>query len=226
MGGLGVNDVPIVGEPVAYGAGFIALLLVLLSSVLARYPITLAHEGGHMLTNLATLRGNRGWKLKDNADGETDAVEVRGWFAQLVVTFAGYVTPSLLGLAAAALIAAGNPWAVLLASIFLCVLAVGLSRNGLAFLVPGLIVLGLVWLLVAGSGSLQAAVAVVIAWWLLFGGLLRNWRILDGRTGDGKALAGLTLIPNVVWNLIWLVIAVVALIVGGQLLLRPGYEIG
>ena len=33
--GVGVNDVPIVGEPVAYGTGFIAFLLVCFSRYLA-----------------------------------------------------------------------------------------------------------------------------------------------------------------------------------------------
>jgi hypothetical protein len=106
------------------------------------------------------------------------------------------------------------------------VLAVALSRNALAFVVPALIVIGLTWLLLAGSGSLQAAFAVGIAWFLLLGGLLDNVRLLQGRSGDGGALAKLTLIPNVIWSLVWIFVAVVTLIVGGQLLLRPGYAIG
>lgn len=224
MVGVGVNDVTIVGEPVAYGVGFIVLLLVLFSPILARYPITLAHEGGHMLANLATLRGNDVWILKDNADGKTVTKQVGIWISRLIVTFVGYVAPPLLGLAAAALIARGNPWAVLSATILLSVLAVALSRKGLAFLVPALIVLGLGWSLLAGSAALQAAFAVGIAWLLLLGGLLRIVRVLGG-SGDSAALAAMTLIPNFIWSLIWLFVALVALIVGGQLLLRPGYSL-
>jgi hypothetical protein len=114
MVGVGVNNVPIVGEPVAYGVGFLVLLLVLLSPILARYPITLAHEGGHMFANLASLRGNKYWKLFDDADGATWPKEPGIWLTKLVVTFVGYPAPPLLGLAAAALIVAGNPWASLL----------------------------------------------------------------------------------------------------------------
>jgi hypothetical protein len=201
------------------------LLLVLLSPILARYPITLAHEGGHMFANLASLRGNKYWKLFDDADGATWPKEPGIWLPKLVVTFVGYPAPPLLGLAAAALIVAGNPWAVLVGSIFLSVLAAALARTGLAFLVPGLIVIGLGWLLLAGSASLQAAVAVGIAWWLLLGGLLRVVRVLGG-SGDSAELTRLTLIPQFVWSLIWLFIALVALIVGAQLLLRPGYAVG
>ncbi|GAA4885808.1 M50 family metallopeptidase [Actinomycetospora straminea] len=223
---LGVNAVPIVGEPVAYGTGFIALLLVLISRYIIGYPLTLAHEGGHMLANLFLLRGNDGWELEENAEAGTKWKNAGGWIRKNLGSFIGYTAPPLLGLGAAALIAAGNPWAVLLATIVLCILAVGLSRNGLAFIVPALIVTGLTWLLLAGSSALQAAVAVGLAWVLLFGGLLQTIRNLSGRTGDGDALFSRTWIPNAIWNLIWLFIAVVALIVGGQLLLRPGYMLG
>jgi peptidase M50B-like protein len=215
-----------VGEPVAYGTAFIALLLVLLSRYLSFYPITLAHEGGHMFANLVLQRGNKGWMLEDNAEAGTEWKKAGNWLVRNIGSFVGYTTPSLLGLGAAALIAAGNPWAVLAASIFLSVLALALSRNGLAFLVPALIALGLTWVLLAGSGPLEAAFAAGLAWFLLFGGLVQNVRNLEGKTGDGTALAGRTLIPNVIWNLIWLFIALVALIVGAQFLLRPGYTVG
>jgi hypothetical protein len=43
---------------------------------------------------------------------------------------------------------------------------------------------------------------------------------------DGAKLASKTLIPNVIWTALWLFLAVFSLIVGGQLLLRPGYGIG
>ncbi|MFC5139455.1 M50 family metallopeptidase [Actinomycetospora rhizophila] len=213
------------GEPVAFGVGFLVFLLVCFSAVLARYPITLAHEGGHMFANLATLRGNKSWKLKDDADGATEAVSPGNWLQRLIVTFVGYPAPPLLGLGAAALIDAGNPWAVLLGTVFLSVLAVALSTKGLAFLIPALIAIGVAWALLAGSASVQAAVAVGIAWWLLLGGLLRIIRVLGG-SSDATRLAEMTFIPKFVWSLVWLFIGVVSLIVGGQLLLRPGYGIG
>lgn len=222
--GLGVNDVPIVGEPVAYGTGFIALLLVLLSRYVTFYPVTMAHEGGHMLNNLILQRGNDGWTLDDDATAGTAFKNAGNWLVKNIGNFVGYLTPPLFGLAAAALIAAGNPWAVLLASIIFSVLALALSRNGLAFLVPALIVLGFTWLLVAGSASLQAAFAVGTAWLLLLGGLRQS--VMMFPSDDGDKLASRTLIPNIVWTAIWFFIALVSLIVGGQLLLRPGYDLG
>jgi hypothetical protein len=44
--------------------------------------------------------------------------------------------------------------------------------------------------------------------------------------GSTDVLPRRTLIPGVVWRLVWVVVAIVALIIGAQLLLRPGYEIG
>ncbi|WP_433787396.1 M50 family metallopeptidase [Actinomycetospora sp. CA-101289] len=223
---MGVNDVLIVGEPVAYGTGFIALLLVLLSRYLSNYPITLAHEGGHMLALFVTLRGNLGWTMDDNADGATRPRRGGLWLFTLAVFFVGYAAPPLLGLAAAALIAVGNPFAVLMIAIVLSVLAVARSRNGLAFLVPALIVVGFGWALIGGSVAVQAALAVGLAWLLLLGGLVDAVRLLQAPSSDGAQLARRTLIPNVVWSLAWVFLAVTTLIVGGQLLLRPGYTIG
>jgi hypothetical protein len=223
--GVGVNDVPIVGEPMAFGTGFLAVLIVGLSRVVGVYPITLAHEGGHMLALFVTLRGTLGWEMEDNADGGTKPDRSGIWLFTLLVFFVGYAAPPLLGLAAAALVAAGNPWAVLVVSILLSVLAVGLSRNGLSFLAPALVVLGLGWLLIAGSTSLQAAFAVGIAWFLLIGGFVDAVRLLQAASSDGSRLARLTLIPNFVWTLVWVFVGLVALIVGGQLLLRPGYSL-
>ena len=63
--------------------------------------------------------------MEDDTSGGTDPIKKTGlWLFTLVLYFVGYAAPPLLGLGAAALIAAGNPWAVLVASIFLSVLAV------------------------------------------------------------------------------------------------------
>ncbi|MHC1563115.1 M50 family metallopeptidase [Actinomycetospora sp. C-140] len=224
--GLGVNDVPIVGEPLAYGTGFIALLLVLLSRFLFQYPVTLAHEGGHMLALLVTFRGTDGWTMNDDATAGTHPGRGGIWFFTLFVAFLGYAAPSLLGLAGAALIALGNPWAVLLAAIVLSLFALVLARNALAFLIPSLIVIGFTWLLIAGSGTLQAAFATGVVWLLLFGGLLDAINLLSEPSSDGDRLAKMTFIPNFVWSLAWIFVNLTSLIVGAQLLLRPGYGLG
>jgi hypothetical protein len=225
MVGVGVNDVPIVGEPIAYGVGFIVLLFVCFSAVLRKYFVTLAHEGGHVLVAAVSLRPKITMELKDNGDGETTWTKA-AWISNLVNWILGYATPPLLGLGAAALIALGNPWAVLLGAVALSFALIPFSIKGLAFVVPALVVLGVGYVLIEGSAELQAAVAVGIAWLLLIGGAADNLSFA-GRKADAATLAEATVIvPAVVWELLWAFISVVTLIVGGQFLLRPGYEIG
>lgn len=222
--GLGVNDVPIVGEPVAYGAGFIALLIVGFSRIIGSYFHTFAHEGGHMLAAKATLRPLVGFTMDDNTEALTVSLG-KGFFSSLIFLVTGYLAPPLLGLAGAALIASSNTWAVLLVAIVLSVIALLPARNPLAFTIPLLIVLGVGAALLYGSPYVQALVAAAIVWFLLISGTVEAFR-LPSSGGDAATLAGLTLIPGVLWKLFWIFVAVVSLILGGQLLLRPGYMIG
>lgn len=67
--------------------------------------------------------------------------------------------------------------------------------------------------------------AVGVVWFLLIGGVVDTTTLPAG-AGDARAMAGRTLIPGVIWKVAWVSAAVLALIVGGQLLLRPGYAIG
>lgn len=222
---LGVNDVAIVGEPVAFGTGFFVFLFLAFSAFIAQYLLTYAHEGGHMLALIATFRGIAGYFIKDDTNGET-RFEGRKWaVSNLVVGVAGYLGPPLLGLAGAALVAAGNPFAVLLVAVVFSLLALFPARTPLAFAIPLLVLLGVGAALLFGTASAQAAVAVSLVWFLLIGGIF-DTTTLPSDGGDAKIMAGKTLIPGVIWKLFWIFIAVVALIVGGQLLLRPGYGIG
>ena len=223
MGGTAaVNGVPIVGQPVAYGTGFIALVVFGLSQFVAQYFHTFAHEGGHMLASLFTMRRIFGFRLDDNTEGVTLRERRPYTFLDLVITFTGYAAPPLLGVAGAALIAHRNPWAVLFILALFSALALLVARNGLAFLIPALVIAGVVWVALEGSASLQAAVAVGAVWFLLISGLVEAVR-LPASGGDAASLASRTvLVPGFVWKLIWIVIAVVSLYAGGRLLLVPG----
>jgi len=122
--GLGVNDVPIVGEPIAYGAGFLALLFVGFSTYIGRYFYFYVTAGGSLLVRVGLAQRIEGFWLY----GQSAVVgnEVRGgggWPTLVLVALARYLGPSLLGLGGAALIASGNPWAVLLSATFLSILA-------------------------------------------------------------------------------------------------------
>lgn len=225
--GLGVNGVPIVGEPVAFGIGFFVLLLVLFSQLTQRYFLTFAHEGGHVLATLFTFRRYDGFEIDDLSGGQTNLRELRWRISTPIIFFFGYPSPPLFGLGAAVLIAVGNPLAVLLITALAGLLGVLSGANNLARLISALVLVGTGWALLGGTPGLQAGVAVGVAWFLLLSGLAD---LLDIRrlaaTVDAKALARMTLVPRVVWALLWTFIGVVSLVVGGQLLLRPGYGIG
>jgi hypothetical protein len=224
--GLGVNDVPIVGEPVAFGAGFIALLFVCFSTFIGRYFYFYAATGGQLLALVGLARPIAGFGIYDERQWAGRlVVGGGGWAVLVLVAIVGYVAPPLLGLAGAALIASGNPWAVLSAAIFLSLLALLVARNPLAFTIPLLVVLGLGAALLYGSGEQQAFAAAFVVWFLLIGGTIDAFRPRS-LGGGPDTLAGKTLIPGVLWRLLFVVVAVVSLIVGGQLLLRPGYTIG
>lgn len=223
--GVGVNDVPIVGEPVAYGTGFFVFLFLTLSAFFAQYVLTYAHEGGHMLALVSTFRGIVGYWIEDDANGLTRFSPRKWAVSNLVVGVAGYLGPPLLGLGGALLIATGNPIAVLLIAAVFSLLALFPARNPLAFTVPLLILLGIGAALIRGSAATQAAVAVSLVWFLLIGGVVDTTTLPSGG-GDARIMAGKTLIPGVIWKVFWVFVAIVALIVGGQLLLRPGYAIG
>jgi hypothetical protein len=223
--GLGVNDVSIVGEPLAYGAGFIALLVVAFSTYIGFYFYAYAAAGGPLLVLVALAQYIEGfWLYGQGVVGNKVGVG-GGWATRVLAALSRYLAPPLFGLAGAELIASGNPWAVLACAIFLSILALLVARNALAFTIPLLVVLGLGAALLNGSAKQQAFAAVFVVWFLLIAGTVQTFRIPPAK-GSTDVLPRLTLIPSVVWRLLWIVVAIVVLIVGAQLLLRPGYEIG
>lgn len=211
---------PIVGQPVAYGMAFAMAALYVFATYVGRYPLVLAHEGGHMLANILTLRPIVDFELHDEGGGVTRSRGPKWGISNPIVTFAGYPTPPLLGLGGAALIADGNAWGVLILALILCVLALVPARKWrLAFVLPSLIVLGIGWTLIDGTPEVRAAVAVGIVWYLLLGAVIRNWTILTQK-GDAESLQkSFVVVPGIVWKLLWIVIGLVCLIKGGALLL-------
>jgi len=211
----------VVGEPIAYGIGFVVLGLVAFTGTIADSLVTVAHEGGHMLTDLLTGRGVEKFTLEeqqDHVNGATHPVDEGGWLSQVIVGFSGYPTPPLAGLGGAYVIAAGNSWGVLWVGIVLLAAALLVASGTTALVVSVAALVGVIWAAVAGSPFVQAAVAVGLVWLLLIGGL--GQIIVDGGGKDGTKLSELTWIPRVVWFGIFLVVAVVSLWVGGRVLLR------
>jgi hypothetical protein len=201
--------IPVVGRPVAFGIGFLALMLVTFGGGAVDAVVTVVHEGGHMITVLMTGRGVKGFGLTG----------MRGFGASdIIIAFAGYPAPSLAGLGGAYAIGHGNSWGVLWVSIILLLAVLLVRSNGLALTVTVLLVAGILWTAVAGPVLLQASVAVGVVWVLLLGGLRRI--VLDNvKASDVGYLSDKTWIPRVLWLGCWLLIAVLSLWFGGRVLL-------
>ncbi len=210
-------------------SGVAALITVMHSPTwrITRNVVTIAHEGGHALAALVTGRKLRGIRLHSDTSGVTlSKGKPRG--AGMVITgVAGYVTPSLLGLGAAGLIAAGHITAVLWTVIVALAAMLLLIRNfyGLvSVLVTGAGVFLVSWLAPALA---QTALAYLITWFLLLAGT-RPIAELQGKRRRGRArssdpdqLARITPVPGTAWVALFAVTAVAALLMGVAGLLPP-----
>lgn len=212
-------DVSIVGQPVVYGAAFIVLLLVVFTGDWAGSLVTVAHEGGHMIMSVVTLRGFSHFTM-DDGDNAGTYVTNTGWgIGELLTRSAGYFTPPLLGLGGAAVLANGNAWGVLAVAAFLLFAAFLYARKGLANVVTLVAVAGIVVTLWLGSDLLQMVVAVGLVWLMLLGGVRSSVVMSRGTGADAWWMARNTWIPAIVWQSIWVTTALVCLYAGGRLLL-------
>lgn len=218
------QNIAVVGKPVAYGIGFLVLVLVAFSGGVASSIVIVAHEGGHMLAALASGRGVTGFELTEGnevtAAGATRYTRIRGTgVSDIFIKFMGYATPPLIGLGGAHAIADGNAWGVLVIGMVLLVAVLFIPDiNQLALAVTLLLLVGIVWALIAGGPGVKAALAAGLVWLMLIGGL-HKILIRNTHSGDGQDLADITWIPQVVWFLVWLTIAVLCLWFGGRVLL-------
>ncbi|NUT48516.1 MAG: M50 family metallopeptidase [Saccharothrix sp.] len=205
------------------------LALVLVSSPgvwrYSRHVITIAHEAGHALVALLTGRRLEGIKLKSDTSGVTVSRGRPTGPAVVLMYFAGYVTPSLLGLGAAALVTAEQVRPLLWATVALLAGMLVMIRN--AFGVLSVVLTGGVMFAVSwyATAEWQAAFALLVAWFLLLGGVRpvgelhrRRRRGLD-RQSDADQLARITRVPGLVWVVVFAVATIGLLLLGGRLLL-------
>ncbi|WP_445188611.1 M50 family metallopeptidase [Pseudonocardia sp. Cha107L01] len=215
-----VDSVPVIGQPLAYGLGFIMLIFIVFTDSWARSLVTVAHEGGHMAMAMVTWRGHQGFELTDGGGGET-TLSKTGWgIGEILILLSGYPAPPLLGLGGAAVIRHGHAWSVLWAALVLLLVALFQAKNSLALLVTALAFLSVGWAALNGSPYLQAAVAIGLVWWMLFGGAYWSSVYLTQGTSDASALAGATLIPRIMWDMLFASIGIICLWAGGHYLLR------
>jgi hypothetical protein len=214
---IGETQVPLPGA-VAVMVGLVALAAVGIQEIwmLARHVNTIAHEGAHAIAGSAAGRQIRGVTLRPNADGLT-AMSGGKVAGNVTIGVVGYLGPSVFGLGAAKLIEVGHSVAVLWLTLVLLVLLLLVLRQVFSF-VPVLITGGLLYLIARyGSVGMETATAYGVAWFLLLSGVRV---VLDHGAGaaDAGNLARLTRTRPGCWVVPWLIGSILALVVGGVLL--------
>ncbi len=190
-----------------------------------RNAVTIAHEGAHGVAALVTGRRLSGIRLHSDTSGVTVSRGRPTGPGMVLTAAAGYVGPGLLGLGAAALLAAGHAVGMLWALLALLALLLLQIRNfyGLwSVLVTGALVLAATWWL---PGPWQAGFAHVVVWFLLLAAPRTVWELQAGRRrhrtpdSDADQLARLTGVPGLVWVGVFLLVDAGALVLAVRWLL-------
>jgi Peptidase M50B-like len=210
---------PDLSRGVLLGAAVVAALLVLVPSLwrVTRHAVTIAHEGAHGVAALVSGRRLAGIRLHSDTSGLTVSAGRPAGPGMVMTCAAGYTGPALVGLGAAALLAAGHPVGLLWALLVLLALLLVQIRNwyGLwSVLVTGAVVLA-VTLELPPAG--QAAFAAVGTWFLLIAAprtvveLQRSRRRHGAPDSDADQLARLTHLPALLWVGVFLLVDLAAL---------------
>lgn len=203
----------------------------------ARNAITIAHEGGHALIALLTGRKLRGIRLEFDTSGLTLSAGRPSGPGMVFTLMAGYIAPSLVGLAGAWILGGNRITLLLWLTVALLLLMLINIRNVfgvVSVLVTGGVVFAVSWF---ASPQVQAAFAYAGVWFLLIGGvrpvnelqrLRRRGRMPDS---DADQLGRLTRTGALFWVGLFYLVTLAALVVGafmlaGQWLPDPADAIG
>jgi peptidase M50B-like protein len=209
--------------------GVVALAVVLARTPwrVARNAITIAHEGGHALVALLTGRRLTGIRLHSDTSGLTLSAGRPSGPGMAFTLVAGYLAPSLLGLAGAWLLAGNRITLLLWIAVALLLAMLVMIRNMfgvVSVVVTTAVVFTVSWF---ASPDVQAAFAYVGVWFLLLGGVrpvgeLQTLR-RRGRLpySDADQLARITRVPGLLWVALFGLVNLAALLAGALLLSDP-----
>lgn len=192
---------------------------------LSRHLVTLVHEGGHAAAAVLTGRRLRGIRLHSDTSGLTVSSGPPGGPGMVVTLLAGYLAPSLLGLAGAGMLARGWVSGLLWSLVPALVAVLVMIRNVfgvVSVLTVGAAVGAVAWY---GDARVQAGFAAVLVWFLLLGGVrpvleLRRQRRRGRAPGsDADQLSRLTPLPASAWVAVFGLATLACLLAGGWLLL-------
>lgn len=207
--------------------GVAALVVVTFSELWrpARNVITIVHEAGHALVAVLVGRRLSGIRLHSDTSGLT-LTKGKPYGPGMVSTaLAGYVAPSLLGLAFAGLVGVEQTAAVLVVCALLLLGVLVMVRNVygvFSVLLTGAVLFAVAWWTPPG---VQAAFAHLITWFLLLGGvrpvgeLQSKRRRGRARDSDADQLARLTGAPGWLWIAMFFFVNLGSLILAGAWLL-------
>ncbi|WP_239394046.1 M50 family metallopeptidase, partial [Frankia sp. CiP3] len=164
------------GDPprwTAVAGGAVALLVVLNNRLwpLARHVITIAHEGGHALAAVGSGRRLGGIRLHSDTSGVTVSAGRPTGPGVVITVAAGYITPSVLGLGGAALLAANQVSLLLRLSVALLLGVLVAIRNAFGALSIVLSAATVVAVSMLAPFRSQEVFAAFITWFLLIGGV-------------------------------------------------------
>jgi hypothetical protein len=221
---IGVQQQPPHWLVLSTAAAALVLVLYPLAWRLSRNAVTIAHEGGHALAALVTGRKLTGIRLHSDTSGVTVSRGRPSGPGMVLTAFAGYTTPPLLGLAAAAMLGLGRLTAVLWISLALLAAMLLMIRNVfgvLSVVATGGIIFAVSWF---APLHVQAVFAYFAAWFLLIAGVRPVFELQrlrwQGRAphSDADQLGRLTGVPAILWVGVFALIAFGSLAGGGYLL--------
>ena len=191
-----------------------------------RNLVTIVHEAGHALTAVLTGRRLTGIRLHSDTSGLTLSTGRPSGPGMVATAAAGYLAPSLAGLAGVVLLAFDQVTVMLWAATGLLLAMLVMVRNvygAVSLVLTGAIVVAVS--LLAGA-DVQAAFAYAVTWFLLLAGvrpvgeLWRERRRSHGRgRTDADQLARLTRVPGGVWVGFFGLGTLAALAAGGWVLI-------
>jgi peptidase M50B-like protein len=190
----------------------------------ARNAITIAHEGGHALVALLTGRRLRGIRLEFDTSGLTLSAGRPSGPGMMFTLLAGYIAPSLVGLAGAWILGSNRIMLLLWVAVVLLLLMLINIRN--VFGVVSVVITGAIVFVVSwyASPQVQAAFAYTGVWFLLIGGVRPVGELQRLRSrgrmpeSDADQLGRMTHTPALFWVTVFYLVNLAALVVGAFML--------
>ncbi|MFV2196224.1 M50 family metallopeptidase [Nocardiopsis sp. LOL_012] len=212
---------------IVIAAAAVALAAVLLGPPwrVARNVVTIAHEGGHALVALLSGRQLTAIRLHSDTSGVTVSRGKPTGIGMVLTVFAGYVSPSVVGLLGILMLMADRITALLWLSIAVLGLMLLMIRNlygVLSIVATGAVVFCVSWFT---PPDIQAAFAYLFIWFLLFAGIrpvieLQSQRLRQPSPhSDADQLARLTGVPGTLWVVVFGAVTIAVTCLGVWLLL-------